>query len=342
LYYIRPKSVKRANEYGTDRVVRTTTLGAAAVANLDARIAIAQLELHPGALDENRERLLEAIRAAAAREADLVVLPELASSGYRFEGWREARAASEPIPGPTTELWRAEASSAECYVVGGICERAGESIYNTVAVVGPAGVLAIYRKLHLFADERILFEPGNVGLPVISLPFARLGMLVCYDLRFPEALRIVSLQGADLVAIPTAWAPGFDRTPPPDGVIDQVRAAMVQANLDQVFIAAASRVGADGDLPFLGSSVIVDPHGRLVYGPAPRDEEVIEVVELDLAEARRAKVRDPLITPLADRRTDVYGELLGYMGGDEGAHPLPRRSLPEESAKQSAADALSA
>ncbi len=294
------------------------------MASLDARIAIAQLALHPGALDQNRERLVDAIRTAVGRGANLVVLPELASSGYRFEGWREAHAAAEPIPGPTTEIWRAEADRAGSYIVGGICERAGGSLYNSVAVVGPAGVLAIYRKLHLFADERLLFLPGNVGLPVVNLPFGRVGVLVCYDLRFPEALRILSLQGADLVAVPTAWAPGFDRTPPPDGVIDQVKAAAVQANLDQVFIAAASRVGADGDLPFLGSSVIVDPHGRLVYGPAAREEEVIEVVELDLAEARRAKVRHPLITPLADRRTDVYGELLGYRGGAESARPPAR------------------
>jgi predicted amidohydrolase len=312
------------------------------VASLEARIAIAQLELHPGAIDANRERLVDAIRAAAARGADLVVLPELASSGYRLEGWREARLASESIPGPTTEVWRAEAASADCFVVGGICERVGESLYNTVAVVGPTGVRAIYRKLHLFAEERLLFEPGNVGLPVINLPFGRLGMLVCYDLRFPEALRILGLQGADLVAVPTAWAPGFDRTPPPDGVIDQVKAAAVQANLDQVFIAAASRVGADGDLPYLGSSVIVDPHGRLIYGPASREEEVIEVAELDLAEARRAKVRHPLITPSADRRTDVYGELLGYRGGAEGAHPLPRPGFPESSISESRADVLPA
>jgi predicted amidohydrolase len=161
-------------------------------------------------------------------------------------------------------------------------------------------------------------------LPVVNLPFGRVGVVVCYDLRFPEALRILALRGADLVAVPTAWAPGFDRTPPPDGIIDQVKAAAVQANLNQVFIAAASRVGADGDLPYLGSSVIIDPHGRFMVGPASKDEETVEVVELDLAEARRAKVRAPLITPLADRRTDVYSADLGYAGDPPQAYPAPR------------------
>jgi predicted amidohydrolase len=294
------------------------------IATLDARVAIAQLELHPGELDANRARIVDAIRTSTDQGANLVVLPELASSGYRLDAWRDAHAASEPIPGPTTETWRAEAARADCYVVGGICERAGNALYNSVAVVGPEGVIALYRKLHLFADERLLFQPGDAGLPVVTLPFGRVGVIVCYDLRFPEALRILALQGADLVAIPTAWAPGFDRTPPPDGIIDQVRAAAVQANLNQVFVAAASRVGEDGDLRYLGSSVVVDPHGRMAYGPASRDEEVIEVLELDLAEARRAKVRHPLITPLADRRTDVYGDMLGYRGGTASAHPPAR------------------
>jgi predicted amidohydrolase len=291
---------------------------------LDARVAIAQLELPAGALDGNRERLIEAIRSAVAQGADLVVLPELASSGYRLDGWRDALSAAEPIPGPTTEAWREEAAAAGCYIVGGICERDGNALFNSVAVVGPEGVLARYRKLHLFADERLIFQPGDAGLPVVTLPFGRIGVVVCYDLRFPEAMRILALRGADLIAVPTAWAPGFDRTPPPDGVIDQVRAAAVQANLNQVWVACASRSGADDDLTYLGSSVIVNPHGRIEYGPAPRDEEVIEVAEIDLAEARRAKVRHPLITPLADRRTDVYSATLGYAGDPPAARPPAR------------------
>lgn len=295
---------------------------------LGTRVAVAQLELHPGALDQNRTRIVDAIRDAAGRGADLVILPELASSGYKLGDWRAAHAVAESIPGPTTEAWREEAAAADCYIVGGICEREDKALFNSVAVVGPEGVLALYRKLHLFADERLLFEPGNVGLPVVTLPFGRVGVIVCYDLRFPEALRLLALQGADLAAIPTAWAPGFDRTPPPDGIIDQVRAAAVQANLNQVFVAAASRVGVDDDLPYLGSSVVVDPHGRFVYGPASRADELVEVVEIDLAEARRAKVRHPLITPLADRRVDVYGEMLGYRGGTASPHPA-RRALPE-------------
>jgi predicted amidohydrolase len=287
---------------------------------LDINVAIAQLELFPGDLDGKRERIVDAIETAAASDADLVVLPELAASGYRMSDWRSALRAAQSIPGPTTREWQDLAARHSCHIVGGVLELAGNALFNSVAVVGPAGLLAVYRKLHLWGEERLLFAPGDLGLPVIALPFGRVGIIVCYDLRFPESLRILALQGADLVAIPTAWAPGYDRSPSPDGIIDQVRAAAVQANINQVFVAAASRVGADGDLGYLGSSVIIDPYGRLLYGPASRDDEVVEVVSIDLSEARRAKVRDPLITPLADRRTDVYGDLLGYR---PDAHPQP-------------------
>jgi N-carbamoylputrescine amidase len=291
---------------------------------LEATVAVAQLELHPGQLEHNQVRILNAIGSAAERGADLIVLPELASSGYRLSDWHQAHAVAEPIPGPTTELWREQAELYGCFIVGGICEREETRLYNSVAVVGADGVLARYRKLHLFDEERLLFEPGDAGLPIVTLPFGRVGVVVCYDLRFLEALRILSLRGADLVAVPTAWAPGFDRTPPPDGIIDQVKAAAVQANLNQLFIAAASRVGADGDLPYLGSSAIINPHGRFVIGPVSQTDEVIETAQLDFAEARRAKVRAPLITPLADRRTDVYSADLGYRGDPPQAHPARR------------------
>jgi predicted amidohydrolase len=276
-----------------------------------ARVAVAQLILAPTAVEANRRRTVAAIEEAALAGADLVVLPELASSGYRLTNSAEVAASAETIPGPTTDAWRAAAAAAGCFVAGGVCERAGDRFYNSVALVGPDGVLSVYRKLHLFDLEQLLFTPGDAGLPTVDLPFGRLGMLVCYDLRFVEALRILAVRGADLIAVPTAWVGGFDPSPAPDGIIDQVRAVAVQANLSGVFVAAASRAGDDDGLKYLGSSCVVSPYGRFVLEPQSIDGEVVATVSLDLAEARRAKVRGPRIRPLADRRTDVYAELLG-------------------------------
>jgi predicted amidohydrolase len=281
------------------------------------RVAVAQLDLAPGALQANRQRCDDAIREAAGKRADLIVLPELAASGYRLEDRDRALAAAEPIRGPTTEGWADAARRHGCWIAGGLCERDGDRLFNSVAVVGREGVVAHYRKLHLFAGEKAIFAPGDRGLPVVDLPFGRIGILVCYDLRFLEAARVLALRGAALIAVPTAWVAGFDREPPADGIIEQVRGAAVQANLDQAFIACASRTGADGDLTYLGSSCVLDPYGRFAFGPAPHDAEQVAVVDADLGEAGAAGRRGAGISPREDRRTDVYGALLGY---DERAH----------------------
>jgi N-carbamoylputrescine amidase len=276
------------------------------------RVAVAQLELLPGALEANRARTAAAIEQAAAEGAELVVLPELASSGYRLASPDAVAAAAETVPGPTTETWAA-AAAGRCAVVGGVCERDGDAIFNGVAVLAPDGTLAArYRKLHLFDEEQVLFAPGDAGLPVVDLPVGRVGVAVCYDLRFVETLRILALRGADVVAVPTAWTGGFDPNPPADGVIDQVRAAMVQANLNCVYVACASRVGDDDEVHYLGSSCVVDPYGRFVLEPRDDRDEAVVVVDVDAETARNAKTRAPRIRPLADRRTDVYDEILGY------------------------------
>ena len=110
---------------------------------LDINVAIAQLELLPGDLDGNRDRIVDAIESAAGRDADVVVLPELAASGYRFTGWDEALRAAQSIPGPATRDWQELAARHSCHIVGGILEIAGGSLYNSVAVVGPGGVVAV-------------------------------------------------------------------------------------------------------------------------------------------------------------------------------------------------------
>lgn len=272
------------------------------------RVAVAQLELAPGALDANRERTTQAIREAGA---DLVVLPELASSGYGLVTKEDVERAAEPIPGPATEAWRQAAGGG--IVVGGVCERDGDAVYNSVAVVGGEGVLGRYRKLHLFDNEQELYAPGDEGLPVFDTPFGRLGTLVCYDLRFVEAMRILAVQGADVVAVPTAWIYGFNRPTQREPIIGHVRNAALQANLNAVFVAVASCIGDDGGpLKYLGSSCVVDPYGEFVLEPRDDEHEAVCVVDLDPQDARRAKVRGPRIRPLENRRTDVYDEWLGY------------------------------
>jgi predicted amidohydrolase len=273
-------------------------------------VALAQITGQPYAAGENRELTVLTARHAFERGAQLVVLPELIVPGYVADRERLADVA-EPLDGPSTQAWTALAADADGWIAGGFCERDGDRLYNTAVVVGPHGVVLHYRKLHPFRDEKQAFEPGDLGLPVADLPFGRLGLCVCYDLRFVEVTRLLALAGAELICVPTAWVTGFDKVRwDANGLAPQAHGAQLQANLNQVFIACASQVGAVGELEFLGSSLLVDPFGKRAVGPLSGTEAGLAIAEIDLAEAERAQVRDPLIQPRADRRTDVYDVVL--------------------------------
>ncbi|MDQ6817462.1 MAG: hydratase [Actinomycetota bacterium] len=270
----------------------------------DLAIGVAQIT----ARDEAARQLsVDAAADLFGRGAAVVVLPELIVPGYRLE--REVLAEhAEALDGPTTEAWRELARHAGGYLVGGFCERDGERLYNTAVLFGPEGVLLHYRKLHRFAAEKEAFTPGDLGLPVVQTPVGVLGLCICYDLRFVETARILALKGAEVICVPTAWLPGFDQQRwDADGVCPQARGALLQANLDQVYIACASQAGEAWGLGFLGSSVVCTPYGTLALGPLPGENDELALTTVDLGAVRRAHDRGSMINPQADRRSDVYG-----------------------------------
>ena len=269
-------------------------------------LGLAQIGSRPGETEANRDHGLDAARLLFEQGADIVVLPELTVPWYGTDP-DQLGSRAEPLDGPTVTAWQSAAAAGGGMIVGGFCEDDGGRVYNSAVAVDGGGVVGHYRKLHLFAEEKHCFEPGDLGLPVFETRWGTVGICVCYDLRFVEVVRILALRGADLVCVPTAWVTGFDRKPPnPDGLCPQAEGAVLQANLSQVFIACASQVGTFGDLMMLGSSVLVDPYGSLASGPLPGTEERLAIADIDLAEAARAQSRSPLIQPRADRRTDVY------------------------------------
>jgi len=275
------------------------------------RAAIVQMRGVPFAAAENRARGLALAEEAVAAGARLVVLPELVVPGYDLDPAGLARAA-EPLDGPTLAAWHAFARKTGACIAGGFCERDGAALYNTAVLVGPDGLLLHYRKLHLFDAEKLIFTPGDRGLGVVDTPVGRVGLCVCYDLRFVEVVRALALQGAEIVAVPTAWVGGFDRNPRDAmGFIGQARGAVLQANLSQVFIACASQSGRSEAFRFLGSSLVVDPYGELLVGPLDEDEEGIALADIDPAKVAAAQVRSERVRPREDRRTDVYGLTIG-------------------------------
>jgi N-carbamoylputrescine amidase len=298
------------------------------------KIAVAQLDATPLAVQENARHGAEAIARAAADGAKLVVLPELQNTGYVLDPERlRPLAERADAPGPALGAWQAAAREHRTAVVAGFTELGEDGeLYDSAAAWDSSGRLAgVYRKLHLFAHERDAFAPGDRGLPVVELDGVKVGMLICYDLRFPEALRVLALQGAQVIAVPAAWVAAFDQRPPDSQQsIGQVDAALVQANLSQVFVAAADRVGEDEGVAFLGRSVVASPYGNALLGPLDASTERIEVVEVDLEDAARAQERSDTIHPRRDRRDDVYGSLLGYsVNGTAPAAPTPEEVLAE-------------
>jgi predicted amidohydrolase len=254
----------------------------------------------------NLDQSLAMVAEGFAGGADVVVLPELAVPGYTTDAVVLDKAA-ETLDGPTVRAWQAAAAAGGGYVVGGLCERDGDRLFNSAVLVSAAGVLSRYRKAHLFSGEKRVFTPGDLGFPVVSTGHWAFGICICYDLRFVEVLRILALQGAELALVPSAWVSGFDRGSfAARALPGQVAGLLVQANLNQVFAVAVSFAGPGPGVEFLGCSVAAGPYGDALAGPLPRDAQQLAFARIDLDLVAEAGRRTELVTPGQDRRRDLY------------------------------------
>jgi len=276
-------------------------------ASTSVTVGLEQVDVRAGRVEDNLATGLRRARAAFAGGADLVVLPELVVSGYVVDPALAAQVA-EPVDGPAAAAFTALAGEHGGLVAYGFCEASGTDLFNTVVVVDGDGPVLHYRKLHLFDAEKLVYTPGDLGLPVADTAVGRIGVCICYDLRFVEVLRSMSLRDAELAIAPAAWVGGFDRSVPVAGATRHVDSVLAQANLDQVAVVAVSQVAGSshGGPATLGGSVACDAHGELLAGPLSRNGADSALVEIDLASVRAARVRGERIRPREDRRTDVY------------------------------------
>jgi len=280
--------------------------------NAPSEIVVACIQMEPIIGDKrgNVAKSLERIDEAASKGARLVVLPELANSGYMLGNRDEAFSLAEEVPGgDTTSAWCQAARRHDLYIVAGIAERAGNALYNSAVVIGPAGYIGTFRKMHLWNAENLFFEPGDLGFPVFKTPIGRIGVAICYDGWFPETFRLQALQGADIVCVPTNWVPIPGQEEGRQAMANILHQAAAHSN--SIFIACADRVGTERGQPFEGQSIIVNCTGWLVAGPASRDREEIVTGRVNLADARRKRNWNEFNQVLRDRRIDIYGEMLG-------------------------------
>ncbi len=236
-------------------------------------------------------------------DADLVVLPELFASGYFFRSRDDLAQVAEAVPdGPTTRRLVRWAQDHDAVFVAGLPERAGDACYNSAVVVTPQGYLGVYRKVHLFYQEKTLFTPGDSGFRVFDVadrggtPY-RLGVMICFDWYFPESARSLALQGADVIAHPSNLVRP-----------DCPRAMPIRALENHVFTVTANRYGQEESggevLTFIGQSEICDPRGT-VLRKAPKHGDCVGVAAIDPAAARdRQLTRHNHL--FEDRRPEVY------------------------------------
>jgi predicted amidohydrolase len=269
------------------------------------RVACQQLAPVIGDLDANRKLCLTAIEEAIDAGADVIVLPELITSGYMFTSTEEA---AEVAIAPDHELlreWADVAARADVVVIGGFCElgRPAGPVYNSAAVVDAGGLRAVYRKLHLWDNEHAIFTPGSEVPPVIETRVGRIGVVICYDLEFPELTRLVALAGAQLLAVPTNW-PLFPR---PDGERpSEVTIAMATGRVNKMAVACADRLGLERGQDWTGGATIVDPDGWVA---AESRAAGMLIADIDLERAIDKRLTDRADV-FGDRRPELYGAVV--------------------------------
>jgi len=279
------------------------------------RVAFVQGRPAFGRTEANLEK---GLALAATVAADLVVLPELWSTGYVFSSHAEvASLAEDARTGATARALAWAAKREKRHYIAGFAEVARGRFYNSAMLVGPAGVKAVYRKLHLFEREQEWFERGDLPLEVQRVGPARIGMLICYDWRFPEASRVLALKGADVIAHPSNL------------VFPNAQQAMLTRALEnRVYVVTANRTGTEkrpgGTVPFTGRSQVAGPDGRPVVR-ATKAGEMAAGADVDLA-----LVRDKRLTRMtamfSNRRPEHYGALTGGRGlAYPPARPASRR-----------------
>ena len=247
--------------------------------------------------EKNLSRLDSLLKNAP--QNDLLVLPELANSGYNFKNQQQAIDSAEEINNsPFIDFLHQHCKTNNSFIASGLNEKDGDKLFNTAILVGPQGLIGKYRKIHLFMNEKDFFEPGNNGIPVFETPIGKIGLLICFDWIFPEVWRIIALKGAEVVCHPSNLVlPGFAQKSVP-----------THALINHYFVITTNRIGTEEDLTFTGMSTISSPMGEVIYQAQPESEEV-KVFDFDLAQAR-----DKQMTPrnhlFDDRRPELYKELV--------------------------------
>jgi predicted amidohydrolase len=260
------------------------------------KVAIVQNRPEFGNVQGNLNRIEKML---VGKIADLFVLPELFATGYRFKNMDEAHQFAESVPdGRTSKFLLSLVRKNNAYFIAGLVEVEGNHIYNSSVIFGPKGFIGRYRKIHLFDTEKSCFHAGTDAPPVFDLGGVKVGVMICFDWRFPETARSLALKGADIIAHPSNL------------VLPHCPQAMITRCLEnRIFAITADRVGIEERIPgeeltFIGQSQVVDPDGKILVRASETKEEV-HIVDIDLEKARN-KFLNSKNEIFKDRRPEFY------------------------------------
>ena len=276
----------------------------------NTRIACAQLALDVERPASNIEVSLEYIEQAVKSGADIIVLPELASSGYMFASKEEAIEVAEKADGRSIKAWSGPLKGTSTIVVAGFCETGeGDALHNSVVLLNSDGAQHVYRKVHLWGDEKKVFEPGDKAPSIVNTQHGRVAVGICYDAYFPELARAVAIANAQLMVLPTNAPRNLPGEPPPPASFGdtpmQIKIWSSIAHVNGIFVAGCDRCGPERGVEWIGGSAIIDQNGVVLanhpedYGPG------LLLADCDLSQAD-SKVRGSRNDLLSDRRPDVY------------------------------------
>ena len=270
------------------------------------RIAGVQIDCRLGDIAGNLAAIRRHLAAAADAGARLVVFPECALTGYGFPDRATAQKCAEPVPGPATDAVAADCARREVWAAFGLLESSGGKLFNSCALVGPTGFVAVYRKLHLpcLGVDRFT-DPGDRPPAVHDLGGLKVGPLICFDAGFPEAARVLALLGVDLIVLPTNWTPAAIKNAT---LVNRVRAFE-----NHVYFLSVNRVGTEAGYAYCGHSSVCDYNGDFL-ALADHDREAVVFADVDPDAARRKKVvhcaGEYEIDRVNWRRPEMYGPLV--------------------------------
>jgi predicted amidohydrolase len=277
------------------------------------RVAAVQNDPRLGDVAANLAAIRAKLKEAAEGGAKLVVFPECALTGYGFASKEEGLAVAETIPGgPSLRAIQEDCKKLEVFAVVGMLERDGQRLFNACALIGPEGAVGSYRKVHLpYLGIDRFTDPGDRPFAVHDAGGVKIGMHICYDGSFPEAGRVMTLLGAELLVLPTNW--------PRHSECAAEHMMICRAMENVVYAMAVDRVGEEAGFRFIGRSSIVDTTGAVLAQAGPDSEEIL-FADIDPARARvKRLVRVPglhEIDRIADRRPRFYTPLVEPNGRD--------------------------